>query len=101
MTPYMYLFVRDDLPPPVQIVQTCHAVDELNMRHQSDGTNHMVLCSANNEAHLISIAEYLEDHNIDFEMFCEPDLGDEYTAIAIKPLRGEERVPLQIFKLKK
>lgn len=101
MTPYMYLFVRDDLSPSHQIVQTCHAVDAINMRHQSGDINHMVLCGAKHEEHLMSIAEHLDEHGIDYEMFNEPDMGNQYTAIATKPLRGAEREPLRVFKLKR
>jgi hypothetical protein len=101
MNPYMYLWVRGDLSHPAQIVQTCHAVDELAKRYQSDGTNHMVLCHADNEEHLLSIADYLDDNGIDYEMFREPDMDNQYTAIATKPLRGREREPLRIFKLKR
>lgn len=95
----MYLFVRSDLSIPQQIVQTAHAVDEIGMRHKSDGTNYMVLCDANDADHLTSIAEHLDMHKIDYEMFFEPDI-DQYTAIATQPLKGEQRIPLKKFRLK-
>jgi hypothetical protein len=97
----MYLFVRDDITPSQQIVQTCHAVDAINVRHNSGDINHMVLCHANHDAHLMSIAEYLDGKGIDYEMFQEPDLDNQYTAIATRPLRGQEREPMRKFKLKK
>ena len=100
MNPYMYLFTRSDLSHPQQIVQTAHAVDEIAMRHKSDGTNYMVLCDAISEEHLITIAEALDKHKIDYEMFFEPDIG-QHTAIATQPLRGAERAPLKKFQLKR
>lgn len=101
MTPYMYLFVREDLSPSQQIIQGCHAVDSINTRHNSGDINHMVLCQASHGDHLMSIAEYLDEKGIDYAMFCEPDIGNQYTAIATKPLRGQEREPLRKFKLKR
>lgn len=101
MTPYMYLFVREDLSHPVQLVQLSHAVDMINTRHNSGDINHMVLCEARHEEHLTAIAEHLDQHEIDYEIFCEPDLNNQYTAIATKPLKGTEREPLKKFKLKR
>ena len=100
MNPYMYLFTRADLSIPQQIVQTAHAVDEIGMRHKSDGTNFMVLCDAASEEHLFTIAECLDKHEIDYEMFFEPDIG-QHTAIATQPLRGSQRTPLRKFQLKR
>jgi hypothetical protein len=61
----------------------------------------MVLCHADDDEHLMSIADYLDDNGIDFEMFQEPDMDNQYTAIATIPLRGREREPLRMFKLKR
>lgn len=98
--PYMYLFVREDLSQAQQIVQAAHAVDELNKKHLHDHGNYMVLCSAINENHLLSIAMQLVSNGIIFKLYFEPDI-DAYTAIATQPLRGHERKPLKKFKLKK
>lgn len=98
--PYMYLFVREDLSHPQQIVQTAHAVDELNKKHPHPSGNYMVLCGASSEDELHTIAEMLYNNGIGYEMFFEPDI-DGYTAIATHPLRGEQRKPLKRFKLKK
>lgn len=52
-TPYMYLFIREDLSIPQQIVQTAHAVDELGKRVPGSAqTNHMVLFGVPDESHL-------------------------------------------------
>ena len=52
-TPYMYLFIREDLSIPQQIVQTAHAVDELGKRIVGSAqTNHMVLFGVASEAKL-------------------------------------------------
>lgn len=100
MTPYVYMFVRGDLSHPQQIVQTAHAVEEITRRHQSDGTNHMVLCDAKDEDSLFDISVWLAKHEIEHHTFYEPDI-DGYTAIATRPLRGDERRPLKKFQTKK
>ena len=100
MTPYMYLFVRDDLSHAQQIVQAAHAAEMIGSKYQSAKANHIVLCSAKDSEHLWSIAEFLDEHDIDLEMFYEPDI-ESHTAIATKPLRGDERLPLRKFQLKR
>lgn len=97
--PYMYLFIRDDLSHPQQIVQTAHAVDELNKRHPHKSGNYMVLCGAKSEFDLHQISEWLHERKIAHEMFYEPDISG-YTAIATKPLIDDERKPMRRFTLK-
>ncbi len=98
--PYMYMFIREDLSHPQQIVQTAHAVDELNKRHPHRPGNYMVLCGAKSEFDLVQISEWLTEQKIAHEMFYEPDV-DGHTAIATMPLIGEERKKMRRFKLKK
>ena len=97
--PYVYLFVRDDLSIPQQIVQTAHAVDCMRSDTTSDDVNHMVLIGARGQDELIAIARYLSDCDIKHEMFFEPDIS-AYTAIATQPLRGHMRSALKRYKLK-
>jgi hypothetical protein len=56
--------------------------------------------SARNEKHLLDISEYLHSKGIDHAMFYEPDI-DAHTAIATKPLIGDERLPLRRYDTKK
>lgn len=98
--PYMYIFVRNDLSHPQQIVQAAHAVDEMNKEFPHDSGNYMVLCGVDSHADLLDTASYLTDQGIDHHMFFEPDV-DSFTAIATRPLTGEDRKPLKRFKLKR
>lgn len=100
MNPYVYLFVRDDLSHPQQIVQTAHAAETMAHKHGIKGINHMVLCGAKDQDNLFDISMWLAQHNIDHHVFYEPDI-DGYTAIATLPLRGDERKPMKRFQLKK
>lgn len=100
-TPYMYLFIREDLSHPQQIVQTAHAVDELNKKIDSDSqVNHMILFGVKDEHKLLKVSAMLNDLNIEHEMFYEPDI-EAYTSIATRPLIGNERSIMSGFKLKR
>ena len=96
----MYLFCRNDISHAQQIVQTAHAVDELNKRIPHDPGNYMVLCGADSEAELFGISSWLTERSIEHEMFYEPDI-EAFTAIATAPLKGKDRHPMRRFKLKK
>ena len=93
---YMYLFTRQDLPFPQQIVQTAHAAAYIGERYHAD-TN-IVLCGCSDEIKLKDIASYLDQNGIQHECFYEPDI-DAYTAIATQPLIGESRKPMRKFRL--
>ena len=95
-TNYMYLFTRADLSKPQQIVQTAHAAAMIGERYH--GQTHIVLCEARNEEHLKGVSDYLDKHNIDHEVFYEPDIS-AFTAIATQPLAGEYRTPMRKFQL--
>ena len=99
-TPYIYMFVRRDLSHAQMIIQTAHAVDEMNQRlgASSGATNHMVLLHADDELDLLEKATQLDTQDIAYEMFFDSDLGS-HTAIATVPLRGAERQPLTKHRL--
>ena len=102
--PYIYLFVREDLSKAQQIVQTAHAVDELNKEMSlgeiTSTTNFMVLCPACDEWELFDIKLHLEEQGIEHHMFYEPDI-EAFTAIATKPLVGKQRIPMRCFSTMK
>lgn len=101
MKHYKYLFIREDLSPPQQIIQTAHAVDELNkmIGPSLHGTDNMVLFTAKSENHLFEISERLGLADIKHKTFFEPDI-DQFTAIATEPIFGERRDFFRNFKLK-
>lgn len=97
---YVYLFIREDLSIPQQIIQTAHAVDDMNKSYPHESENYMVLCSVKDEERLFLISELLKDRNIHHETFFEPDING-HTAIATRPLKGEERKILRNFNTMK
>ena len=92
----MYIFIRSDLSLPQQIVQSSHASAIIGEKYHSNTS--IVLISCKDEDHLKSTAQYLQDHQIKFEIFYEPDVN-EFTSIATEPLIGESRKNLKKFKL--
>jgi len=99
---YIYLFTREDLSKQQQIIQTSHAthvmsyrVGMCNDRHDSIRAN-AVLIGAKSEEHLLEIKQYLDEKEIENEIFYEPDIS-AYTAIATYPLKGKDRIPLRKF----
>lgn len=98
---YIYLFIRKDLSHPQQIIQTAHAVDELNKQIEpTDKTNYMVLFDADCEKQLIEISQYLFNNKIHHHIFYEPDI-EAFTAIATSPINGETRDIFKDFSLKR
>lgn len=98
MNPFMYLFIRDDLSHCQQIIQTAHAAAQIGEKYH--GETYACLMSAKNEDHLLDISEYLHSKGIDHAMFFEPDIN-AHTAIATRPLVGDERAPLKRFEMMK
>lgn len=98
-TPYTYLFIRRDLSGPQQIVQAAHAA--LQAGNRFGPHSHLVLIDITSEDDLYKAADHLEQHDIQFEMFHEPDYDTGHTAICTQPLAGELRRPLRRYKLMK
>jgi len=98
----MYIFIREDLPHAYQIVQAAHATHQAGIRFGStDIPTNFVLIGTKNQEELEKTAMYLASHQIEFEMFFEPDHDTGYTAIATRPLYGDERKPMRKFQIYK
>jgi hypothetical protein len=95
---YMYLFIRRDLSHQQQIIQTAHATHSMASKHKDESIPNAVLIGIHSEDALLDIRDYLDQNNINCEMFYEPDIN-AHTAIATYPLRGKERKPMQKFGL--
>ena len=98
---YTYCFLRKDLPPVVRAIQLAHAGMELGKMLDSDEPiANLVLFEVANEQELIKVDGWLEEIGIEKRhMFYEPDYDTGYTAIAVGPLTGEQRVPFSRFTL--
>lgn len=84
---YTYLFTRQDLSIPQQIIQTAHAIHEMGVNQGNQRIPNAVLIGMMNEDELIAMSNYLKAKDIDYVMFYEPDIN-QYTAIATFPLQS-------------
>lgn len=100
MNPYTYIFVRQDLSKPQQIVQAAHAALVAGEKFHQPAPTNIVLIGVENQYDLLEVSQLLEYHRIEHTMFNEPDYDTGFTAIATKPLTdNRERKPLNKFKL--
>ena len=98
--PYVYVFIRRDLPLADQIVQTAHATQESGAKFGCPENCHMVLCGVKNQNALLNVADLASFNNIQYSMFYEPDSADDETpmgntALCTQPIYGEQ---CKIFK---
>ena len=98
----IYVFVRKDLSFPQQIVQACHACVEAREFYPADlETPNLVLIGVNDENKLVNTLRRLEKLGIRCKAFVEPDIGDQFTAIATAPISGESRRHFRQYQLLK
>ena len=98
---YMYILVRKDLSARQQAVQSCHAAIESARNFINPGDEHpsTIICHVKGEDKLLMCANELKEKGIDFQLFREPDLHNQATALASKPLRGKDRQVFSRFQL--
>lgn len=98
---YMYVLIRKDLSPRQQAVQAGHAAIESARNHLKSDDEHpsLIYCTIKSEQKLLMCADELRAQGIDCQIFREPDIGNQATALATRPLRGEERKALSRFQL--
>ena len=84
---YSYVFVREDLPNTVKLVQASHACMEMGfVTEKPDEQVFLIALSVKNQAGLIKVSELLEQQGINFHMFYEPDYDYGYTALCTVPV---------------
>ena len=87
----MYVVVRADLSPGLQVAQSCHAlrlfVDEHPEVDQAwyRSSNNLVVLQSSSKEELAKLAYELTKAGVEVSLFREPDLGDELTAVAVSP----------------
>jgi hypothetical protein len=82
----LYVVVRRDLPPGMQLAQACHAVREFVAEHpEADGQcgENLVVLSTPDEISLWRLSHQVRRHDVAVTLFIEPDLDGELTAAAM------------------
>ena len=82
------------------MVQAAHAAHESGiwLADRSPDTNSIIVLQCKDEPSLIHTYESLSK-DIDLVMFREPDIGNQATAFASKPISGDHRKLFKKFKL--
>ena len=87
MNKYSYVFVREDLPNTVKLVQASHVCMEMGfVTRLPEHPTFLVALSIKDEKNLKKLADKLEHQNIKFNIFFEPDFAYGYTALCTEPV---------------
>lgn len=79
----LYIITRSDLPIGDQAVQACHVVEKWKYVNRDTAPVHtMALLVVDDMPKLVGLQCKLMVRFVDYEIFEEPDLNDEPTAIA-------------------
>lgn len=97
---YLYIFVRKDLDYSQVVVQACHATLEATRKFIKDASRYKIVClGIKSLSKLEKVMEELEQHQLGYIVFSEPDLSWEKTALATEPLTDKQRVVFSRYKL--
>lgn len=96
----IYTFIRRNIPIQQQLVQAAHSAAQagaefLNPKHIPS----LIMLDANDQCHLLEVAQYLCKNGIKFHMFFEPDNQMGYSSITTEPVTLEQRQIFSQFKL--
>ena len=89
MKPYMYVFIRKDLPHTQKIVQSSHVAFELSKKYQLDTHPSMVLIGVRD---LIHLEKEIKNIGKDVIIFRDNIFNNEITAFGVMCLTNEERI---------
>lgn len=98
-TPWIYVFVRTDIPVANQMVQAAHVCHIAGRDFKHPDNTHMALLKIKNEKKLLEVAEKLDKHGIKYSLYLEPDYPKGYTALATEPIYGKVRELFEKYKL--
>lgn len=99
--PYVYVLVRTDLELHQQLVQSSHAAFESGLRWHSpdEEVSSLIVLEVPHKAALLRAARKLTAKGVDHHVFFEPDFDMGESALATRPLVGEERRALAGYPL--
>jgi hypothetical protein len=98
--PYMYIILRKDLSQAQKTVQCTHAGIEATRAFVKPGDEHpsVIVCEVRSEDKLKKIMAEL-DGKVEYRAFREPDIDDQFTALASAPIYGNMRKLFSRFQL--
>jgi len=87
----LVIVTRRDLSPGLQAVQSVHAAVEFCFQypHLSKNwhfhSNYIILLTVENEQQLLALSDEAYKRGIKYAKFHEPDIGNQFTALALSP----------------
>lgn len=93
--------MRKDLSGPQQVVQACHATIESLKSFPISEIHPSVIVLGVTPIQLSNVHKHLENNNILYKTFTEPDIGNQLTAIATEIVSGSKRKSFKKFQLLK
>ena len=87
----MYVVVRADICGGYQVAQSCHAAIQYVMDHPEQSriwhetSDYIVVLNIENEEKLKELMQKAIEKKINFSSYKEPDLENQYTAVAFEP----------------
>lgn len=82
----LYVLVRSDLAPGLQLAQACHALQAFNDQHPARAkawAGNIAVLAVSSQQHLAEVVCPLQREGVPVAVFCEPDEGGAATAAAI------------------
>lgn len=88
---YVFIFVRQDISIPQQLVQSNHATISMTSLQPVEGTPNLVLIGVPDVHALELVSGELSFHDIDHYCWHEPDWDMGFTAICTQPMTKEQK----------
>ena len=96
---FLTTIVREDLQPGYKCVQSAHALADFAVKFTNEfkqwqmGSNYLC-CLEASESKINRLIEKLDYLEIKYEIFREPDIGNQMTALAVEAISREQHKKL-------
>lgn len=87
----LYVVVRKDLEPGLQLAQSCHVAFSFSQEHSNETkiwmseSNYIAVLNGSDENDLLRLIDRASVEGIKCSIFREPDIDNQITAIALAP----------------
>jgi hypothetical protein len=96
---YVYVFVRQDIPAPQQVVHTAHAAWHAGQWFLDNGIPNMIIIGVPHRDSLDDVQFKLVTNGVKHYCWRDPDSDEGMTAIATEPLDQERKQILKNYRL--
>lgn len=98
---FLTIITRNDLTPGYKVVQSAHALADFSVKYRHEfcewqSRSNFLCCLEASKSKIDIILSKLDLLKIKYSVFLEPDIGNEFTSVAIEALPRE--VHKKLFK---